>query len=215
MSPQPRTAIAAHGRQHPCVPPERRALTWSPAAAPPISLTCLQTRSWWRRRHGSSPTSTCACTWTTSPSRLPDTSRPTSEHMTKLLDFAQAWGGQGPMVIHCWAGISRSTAAALISLCALNPKAPEAIDRAAPARGVAHGLSQPPDDTAGRRRARAQRPHHQCGGIHGARNRHPRGAALLAACRFFRPCLKLSSIRARCAAENCHDQGLAAKALIS
>ena len=38
--------------------------------------------------------------------------------------------GTGPMVIHCWAGISRSTAAAFISLCALNPDAPEEADRA-------------------------------------------------------------------------------------
>ena len=29
------------------------------------------------------------------------------------------------MVVHCWAGISRSTAAAFISLCAINPDAPE------------------------------------------------------------------------------------------
>jgi predicted protein tyrosine phosphatase len=50
---------------------------------------------------------------------------PNEQHITKLLDFALAWGGQGPMVIHCWAGISRSTAAALISLCALNPTASE------------------------------------------------------------------------------------------
>ena len=50
---------------------------------------------------------------------------PNEQHVTKLIDFALAWGGRGPMVIHCWAGISRSTAAALISLCALNPKAPE------------------------------------------------------------------------------------------
>jgi predicted protein tyrosine phosphatase len=28
-------------------------------------------------------------------------------------------------LIHCWAGISRSTAAAFISLCALNPEADE------------------------------------------------------------------------------------------
>lgn len=52
---------------------------------------------------------------------------PNEQHMTKLLDFAHAWGGQGPMVIHCWAGISRSTAAAFITLCALNPEAPEAV----------------------------------------------------------------------------------------
>jgi predicted protein tyrosine phosphatase len=29
------------------------------------------------------------------------------------------------MVVHCWAGISRSTAAAFISLCTINPDAPE------------------------------------------------------------------------------------------
>lgn len=50
---------------------------------------------------------------------------PDEQHIVRLLDFARAWGGQGPMVIHCWAGISRSTAAALIALCALNPETPE------------------------------------------------------------------------------------------
>lgn len=50
---------------------------------------------------------------------------PGEQHVAKLIDFALAWGGQGPMVVHCWAGISRSTAAALISLCALNPEASE------------------------------------------------------------------------------------------
>jgi predicted protein tyrosine phosphatase len=50
---------------------------------------------------------------------------PDEGHVAKLIDFALAWGGRGPMVIHCYAGISRSTAAALISLSALNPDAPE------------------------------------------------------------------------------------------
>lgn len=50
---------------------------------------------------------------------------PNEQHVAKLIDFALSWGGQGPMVVHCWAGISRSTAAALISLCALNPEASE------------------------------------------------------------------------------------------
>jgi predicted protein tyrosine phosphatase len=45
--------------------------------------------------------------------------------VAQLLDFATAWDRTGPMVIHCWAGISRSTAAALIALCALNPETPE------------------------------------------------------------------------------------------
>jgi predicted protein tyrosine phosphatase len=51
---------------------------------------------------------------------------PDASHVAQLLEFAAAWGGRGSMVIHCWAGISRSTAAAFITLCALNPEAPEA-----------------------------------------------------------------------------------------
>jgi predicted protein tyrosine phosphatase len=56
---------------------------------------------------------------------IPGYVAPDERHVTRLIDFALAWGGQGPMVIHCYAGISRSTAAALISLSALNPDAPE------------------------------------------------------------------------------------------
>src|SRR5688572_33482600 len=51
---------------------------------------------------------------------------PDAEHVAQLIAFAAAWDRQGAMVIHCWAGISRSTAAAFIALCALNPEAPEA-----------------------------------------------------------------------------------------
>jgi predicted protein tyrosine phosphatase len=50
---------------------------------------------------------------------------PSAEHVAQLLGFAAAWDRRGPMVIHCWAGISRSTAAAFITLCALNPEAAE------------------------------------------------------------------------------------------
>jgi predicted protein tyrosine phosphatase len=52
---------------------------------------------------------------------------PDAEHVVQLLAFAAAWDRAGPMVIHCWAGISRSTAAAFIMLCALNPEVPEAL----------------------------------------------------------------------------------------
>ncbi|MGL5734877.1 MAG: tyrosine phosphatase family protein, partial [Beijerinckiaceae bacterium] len=39
------------------------------------------------------------------------------------LNFAQGWGArrEKPMVVHCWAGISRSTAGAFIAACALVP----------------------------------------------------------------------------------------------
>ncbi|WP_428699872.1 tyrosine phosphatase family protein [Stappia sp.] len=46
-------------------------------------------------------------------------------HVRQLLDFVGAWDRAQPMVIHCFAGISRSTAAAYISACALSPHASE------------------------------------------------------------------------------------------
>jgi predicted protein tyrosine phosphatase len=52
---------------------------------------------------------------------MPGCTAPRAEHVEQLIDFALAWGGRGPMVVHCWAGISRSTAAAFTALCAINP----------------------------------------------------------------------------------------------
>ena len=51
---------------------------------------------------------------------------PGREHIDQLIEFALDWGGRGPIVVHCWAGISRSTAAAYTALCAINPEASEA-----------------------------------------------------------------------------------------
>ncbi len=50
---------------------------------------------------------------------------PQPDHIAEILDFAMAWDRRTPMLVHCWAGISRSTACAFIMLCALNPSAPE------------------------------------------------------------------------------------------
>lgn len=50
---------------------------------------------------------------------------PSAPHVSELLDFVNSWDRQTPMLIHCFAGISRSTAAAFIALCALNPATPE------------------------------------------------------------------------------------------
>lgn len=51
---------------------------------------------------------------------------PASEqHVSDLLDFIRAWDRQAPLVVHCWAGISRSTAGAYVAACALNPDADE------------------------------------------------------------------------------------------
>ncbi|WP_230530686.1 tyrosine phosphatase family protein [Microvirga roseola] len=51
---------------------------------------------------------------------------PGAEHIEQLLAFVRLWGRESPLVIHCWAGISRSTAAAYIAACALTPERDEA-----------------------------------------------------------------------------------------
>jgi len=58
---------------------------------------------------------------------LPGYVQPGREHIDQLIEFALDWGGRGPIVVHCWAGISRSTAAAYTALCAINPDASEAL----------------------------------------------------------------------------------------
>ena len=50
---------------------------------------------------------------------------PTETHVGELVRFARLWNHAGPLVVHCYAGISRSSASAFITLCALNPEAPE------------------------------------------------------------------------------------------
>jgi predicted protein tyrosine phosphatase len=51
---------------------------------------------------------------------------PDEEHITGLLGFVRDWDRRTPLVMHCFAGISRSTASAYASVCALNPKRDEA-----------------------------------------------------------------------------------------
>lgn len=43
---------------------------------------------------------------------------PSLEHVEALIEFAQGWNGARPLLIHCWAGVSRSTAAAYVVACA-------------------------------------------------------------------------------------------------
>ncbi|MGA7529271.1 MAG: protein tyrosine phosphatase [Pseudolabrys sp.] len=50
---------------------------------------------------------------------------PAHEHVQLLIDFVTAWDRKAPMVVHCFAGISRSTAGAYVAACALNPKGDE------------------------------------------------------------------------------------------
>lgn len=51
---------------------------------------------------------------------------PTDEHVEALIRFVQEWDRAAPLVIHCFAGISRSTAGAFVAACALNPERDEA-----------------------------------------------------------------------------------------
>jgi predicted protein tyrosine phosphatase len=46
---------------------------------------------------------------------------PCEDHVSKLIGFARSWDRAAPMVVHCYAGISRSTAGAFVTACALNP----------------------------------------------------------------------------------------------
>ena len=51
---------------------------------------------------------------------------PGDTHIDQFLAFLHGWDRAAPMLIHCYAGVSRSTAGAFIAACALNPARPEA-----------------------------------------------------------------------------------------
>jgi predicted protein tyrosine phosphatase len=62
---------------------------------------------------------------------------PGEKHIADLLNFVRRWDRRAPLVVHCYAGISRSTASAFSSVCALNPHRDErsiafALRRASP-----------------------------------------------------------------------------------
>jgi predicted protein tyrosine phosphatase len=50
---------------------------------------------------------------------------PADEHVEQLIAFVRRWNRAKPMVVHCFAGISRSTAGAFVAACALNPRREE------------------------------------------------------------------------------------------
>jgi predicted protein tyrosine phosphatase len=51
---------------------------------------------------------------------------PCDQHIEQVLNFVRGWDRNAPMVVHCYAGISRSTASAFAAACALNPHRDEA-----------------------------------------------------------------------------------------
>jgi predicted protein tyrosine phosphatase len=46
---------------------------------------------------------------------------PCEDHVARLIAFVRRWERARPMVVHCFAGISRSTAGAFVAACTLNP----------------------------------------------------------------------------------------------
>lgn len=60
-----------------------------------------------------------------------------ASHLAAMLAFVRSWDRLDPLLIHCYAGVSRSTAAAAIAVCALTPSRDEvevalALRRASP-----------------------------------------------------------------------------------
>ena len=51
---------------------------------------------------------------------------PSELHIGQVLDFVRRWDRGAPLVVHCYAGISRSTASAFAAACMLNPHRDEA-----------------------------------------------------------------------------------------
>jgi predicted protein tyrosine phosphatase len=64
---------------------------------------------------------------------------PAEEHVSEVLAFVGRWDRQAPIVVHCYAGISRSTASAYSAYCALRPD----LDEAEVARGSGTARRRP------------------------------------------------------------------------
>ena len=50
---------------------------------------------------------------------------PARVHVERLIGFVEQWDRAAPLWIHCWAGVSRSTASAFITACLHNPETDE------------------------------------------------------------------------------------------
>lgn len=42
---------------------------------------------------------------------------PCEDHISSIIEFARSWDAKRPMLVHCWAGVSRSMATAFSILC--------------------------------------------------------------------------------------------------
>jgi predicted protein tyrosine phosphatase len=81
---------------------------------------------------------------------------PDAALVEELLAFGADWDERAPMLIHCWAGISRSTASAFVLACERSPEADEraiarAMREAAPHAYPNRRIVALADDLMGRR----------------------------------------------------------------
>lgn len=51
---------------------------------------------------------------------------PQEAHVAEIVDFARNWDQTAPLLVHCWMGVSRSPAAALIAALAARPELDDA-----------------------------------------------------------------------------------------
>ena len=45
---------------------------------------------------------------------------PDTHHVEGLVSFLREWDASAPLLVHCWAGVSRSMATAFVAMCILN-----------------------------------------------------------------------------------------------
>ncbi|CAM5443715.1 Tyrosine specific protein phosphatases domain-containing protein OS=Afipia felis OX=1035 GN=NCTC12722_02964 PE=4 SV=1 [Afipia felis] len=81
---------------------------------------------------------------------------PAAAHIDTTLAFLRRWDRRAPLVVHCFAGISRSTATAFMAVCALNPERDEnniasAIRAASPSASPNRLIVQLADSALGRK----------------------------------------------------------------
>jgi predicted protein tyrosine phosphatase len=78
-----------------------------------------------------------------------------SSDAVQMVEFIQNWDRASPLLIHCWAGISRSTASAFAALCILQPHISEishamTLRQAAPSATPNHLITAQVDKLLGR-----------------------------------------------------------------
>lgn len=90
--------------------------------------------------------------------RQPEDGRatPNAARIEPMIEFLKRWRREEPLLVHCWAGISRSTATAFVAACLHNPEADEsdiaaAIAHASPTAYPNTLIVSIADDILGRR----------------------------------------------------------------